>query len=44
LWFNPPSFKEILEAVWFTTSLLKSMQIIVTGKYILIEGRDRESS
>jgi hypothetical protein len=43
LWFTPPSFKEILEAVQFTTSLLKSVQMIVMGKYILIEGRDRES-
>jgi hypothetical protein len=40
---SPFLFKEILEAVRFTTSLLKSMQMIVMGKYVIIECRDRES-
>jgi hypothetical protein len=42
-WFTPPLFKEISEAVSFINSLLVSIEMIVMGKYVLIEGMDRES-
>jgi hypothetical protein len=37
-------FKENLEAVWFISSLLMMMEMIVMGNYVLIEGRDTEST
>jgi hypothetical protein len=36
-------FEENFEAVWFISSFPISMEMIVMGKYVLIEGRNRES-
>jgi hypothetical protein len=36
-------FEENIEAVWFISSFPISMEMIVMGKYVLIEGRNEES-
>jgi hypothetical protein len=36
-------FEENFEAVWFISSFPVLMEMIVMGKYVLIEGKDIES-